>query len=42
MFFNVGMAAAISWVVVIIINIVANILIRLITPTRVEQVSTGL
>jgi len=42
MFFNVGMAAAISWVVVIIINIVTNILVRLITPTKVEQVHTGL
>jgi len=42
MFFNVGMAAAVSWIVVIIINIVANILIRLITPPRVERVSTGL
>jgi len=42
MFFSVGMAAAISWVVVIIINIVTNVLVRLITPTRVEQVHTGL
>jgi len=42
MFFHVGMAAAISWIVVIIINIVANILLRLITPAKVEQVSTGL
>ena len=42
MFFSVGMAAAISWVVVIIINIVTNILVRLITPTKVEQVHTGL
>lgn len=42
MFFSIGMAAAISWVVVIIINIVTNILVRLITPTRVEQVHTGL
>lgn len=42
MFFNVGMAAAISWIVVIIINIVTNILVRLITPTKVEQVATGL
>ena len=42
MFFSVGMAAAISWVVVIIINIVTNILLRLITPTQVEQVHTGL
>ena len=42
MFFSVGMAAAISWVVVIIINIVTNVLVRLITPTKVEQVHTGL
>jgi len=42
MFFNVGMAAAISWVVVIIINIVTNILVRLITPAKAEQVHTGL
>jgi multiple sugar transport system permease protein len=42
MFFSVGMAAAISWVVVIIINIVTNILVRLITPTKVEQVHAGL
>ena len=42
MFFNVGMAAAISWVVVIIINIVTNVLVKLITPTKVEQVHTGL
>lgn len=42
MFFNVGVAAAISWVVVIIINIVTNILVRLITPTKVEKVHTGL
>jgi len=42
MFFNVGMAAAISWVVVIIINIVTNILVKLITPTKVEKVHTGL
>jgi multiple sugar transport system permease protein len=42
MFFSVGMAAAISWVVVIIINIVTNILVKLITPTKVEQVHTGL
>lgn len=42
MFFNVGMAAAISWIVVIIINIVTNILVKLITPARVEQVHTGL
>ncbi|RLC73105.1 MAG: hypothetical protein DRI52_02410 [Chloroflexi bacterium] len=42
MFFNVGMAAAISWVVVIIINIVTNILVKLITPAKVGQVHTGL
>lgn len=42
MFFNVGMAAAISWIVVIIINIVTNILVRLITPVKAEQVHTGL
>jgi multiple sugar transport system permease protein len=42
MFFSVGMAAAISWVVVIIINIVTNVLVRLITPTKVEHVHTGL
>jgi multiple sugar transport system permease protein len=42
MFFNVGMAAAISWVVVIIINVVTNVLVKLITPTKVEQVHTGL
>jgi len=42
MFFSVGMAAAISWVVVIIINIVTNVLLRLITPAKAEQVSTGL
>ncbi len=42
MFFNVGIAAAISWVVVIIINIVTNVLVRLITPTQVEKVHTGL
>lgn len=42
MFFSVGMAAAISWVVVIIINVVTNILLRLITPTKVAQVHTGL
>lgn len=42
MFFNIGVAAAISWVVVIIINIVTNILVRLITPTKVEKVHTGL
>jgi multiple sugar transport system permease protein len=42
MFFNVGVAAAISWVVVIIINIVTNVLVRLITPTQVERVHTGL
>jgi multiple sugar transport system permease protein len=42
MFFNVGVAAAISWVVVIIINIVTNVLVRLITPTQVEKVHTGL
>jgi len=42
MFFHIGMAAAISWVVVIIINIVTNILFRLITPTKVEQVHAGL
>ena len=42
MFFNIGMAAALSWVVVIIINIVTNILVRLITPTRAEQIHTGL
>ncbi len=42
MFFSVGMAAAISWVVVIIINIVTNVLVRLITPTKVEQIHTGL
>ena len=42
MFFSVGMAAAISWVVVIIITIVANVLVKLITPTKVEQVHTGL
>ncbi|TEU11970.1 MAG: sugar ABC transporter permease [Anaerolineales bacterium] len=42
MFFSVGMAAAISWVVVIIITIVTNVLVRLITPTKVAQVHTGL
>jgi multiple sugar transport system permease protein len=42
MFFNVGIAAAISWVVVIIINVVTNVLVRLITPTKVEKVHTGL
>jgi multiple sugar transport system permease protein len=42
MFFNVGIAAAISWVVVIIINIVTNVLVRLITPAQVEKVHTGL
>jgi multiple sugar transport system permease protein len=42
MFFSVGMAAAISWVVVIIINVVTNVLVRLITPTKVEKVHTGL
>jgi len=42
MFFNVGTAAAISWVLVIIINIVVNILIRMITPAKVEKVHTGL
>jgi multiple sugar transport system permease protein len=42
MFFSVGMAAAISWVVVIIINIVTNVLVKLITPTKVEQIHTGL
>jgi multiple sugar transport system permease protein len=42
MFFSVGMAAAISWVVVIIINIVANVLFKFITPARVEKVHTGL
>jgi multiple sugar transport system permease protein len=42
MFFNVGVAAAISWVVVIIINVVTNVLVRLITPTKVERVHTGL
>ncbi|MEA3459779.1 MAG: sugar ABC transporter permease, partial [Chloroflexota bacterium] len=42
MFFNTGMAAALSWVVVIIINIVTTILLRLLTPTKVQQVQTGL
>ena len=42
MFFNIGMAAALSWVLVIIISIVTNILVRLITPTRAEQIPTGL
>jgi multiple sugar transport system permease protein len=42
MFFSVGTAAAISWVVVIIINIVTNALVKLITPTKVELVDTGL
>ncbi|MGD2178348.1 MAG: sugar ABC transporter permease [Anaerolineae bacterium] len=42
MFFNVGVAAAISWEVVNIINIVTNVLVRLITPTKVEKVHTGL
>jgi multiple sugar transport system permease protein len=42
MFFSVGVAAAISWIVVIIINVVANVLFKLITPTKVEKVHTGL
>jgi multiple sugar transport system permease protein len=42
MFFSVGMAATISWIVVIIINVVTNVLVRLITPTKIEQVHTGL
>jgi multiple sugar transport system permease protein len=42
-FFQIGMAAAISWVVVIIINIVANIFVQLLTPKKPrEQVDTGL
>jgi len=42
-FFEIGMAAAISWVVVIIINIVANTFVRLLTPKKPrEQVDTGL
>lgn len=42
-FFQIGMAAAISWVVVIIINIVANVFVRVLTPKKPrEQVDTGL
>lgn len=42
-FFQIGMAAAISWVVVIIINIVANIVVPLMTPKQPKQmVDTGL
>jgi len=42
-FFQIGMAAAISWVVVIIINIVANIIVPLMTPKQPkEMVDTGL
>lgn len=41
-FFQIGMAAAISWIVVILINVVANILVILLTPKPPkEQVHTG-
>jgi len=42
-FFQISMAAAVSWVIVILINIVANVLVNLLTPKRpLEQVHTGL
>lgn len=42
-FFQIGMAAAISWVVVIVINIVANVIVPLMTPKQPKQVvDTGL
>jgi multiple sugar transport system permease protein len=42
-FFQIGMAAAISWVVVIIINVVANMVVPLMAPKRPkEAVDTGL
>lgn len=42
-FFQVSMAAAISWLIVILINVVANVLVNFLTPRRpLEQVHTGL
>lgn len=41
-FFQIGTAAAISWIVVILINVVANIIVPRMTPQRRERVHTGL
>jgi multiple sugar transport system permease protein len=44
-FFKVGLAAAVSWIVVVIINIVTNIIVQFLMPKKpvtAEQVDTGL
>ncbi|RME46704.1 MAG: sugar ABC transporter permease [Chloroflexi bacterium] len=41
-FFQISTAAAVSWVVVILINIVANLVVPRMTPKKRERVHTGL